>query len=253
MEVKNRQIKKLNYYLQSILFIIHLGFIIYLCITLHPSQFLPHLTNWSFVLSSFYLLSIFICDTLLYFFGLKNLEKFNYFIRNIFSNMVFPYCFLISIGFWIILLIGFISPAETFLKKGEEIPLDIIIINIYVHLGITGIMLVDLFLSKRNKIKLNWYSGIANTILYILYIISICIEKYVFDFYPYLFLRNLNIGWMIIIGVSIYGLLILSFFIYFAVSNKINRNNVEVMISGEDEKLINDQNEENCNLTTEEE
>lgn len=255
MEVKNRPIKRLNFYIQLALFIIHLGLIIYLCITLHPSQFLPHLTNWSFVLSSFYLFSILLCDTLLYFFGLKNLETFNHFIRNTFSGIAFPYCFLISIGFWIILLIGFIFPVETFLEKGRAITVDMIIINTYLHLGITIIMIVDLFFNQREKIKFSWLSGIVNTIIFIIYIISVYIEKYIFDFYPYYFLRNLNIGWMILVMFVIYGLLIVSILIYSVLSNKINKKFMRVKASGEDEKFIigESENEENCNLIAEEE
>ncbi len=47
---KRKQIKPKNYYLQLSCFLIHLGVIIYFIIRLKPSQFFPHLTNWSFVL-----------------------------------------------------------------------------------------------------------------------------------------------------------------------------------------------------------
>ena len=254
MEIKNREIKKLNYYLILCLFIFNLGVIIYLCCTLRPSQFLPHLTNWSFVLSSFYLFLVVLTDSCLYFFGLQNLEKFNHFIRNSFSNIVFPYCFTITIGFWVILLIGFVSPAETFLEKGTKITLEMIFVNVYVHLGITAILLIELIINKREKAKLNWCSGITNTIIYIIYVISICIEKYKFDFYPYLFVKNLNIAGMVIVGIIIYGLIIASAFIYYYLSQKINKTYIEVKESGENEKLIKgDDNEQNYNLSVEEE
>ena len=238
MEVKNRPIKKKNYLIQLVLFILHLGIIIYFIFTLKPSQFLPHLTNWSFVLSSFYLLSVLAWDTFLYFYGSNKLEKFNHFIRNSYSNIVYPYCFLISIGFWVILLIGFISPAETFLEKDQEITIEMIIINTYVHLCITAIMIVDLCFNQRDKTELNWCSNITNTIIYIIYIITVCIEKYIFDFYPYLFLKDLNVGLMIIVAIIIYALLIASIFIYNALTNKINRKFMKIKERGEDEKLI---------------
>ena len=84
MVLKRKQIKTLNYYLLLGCFILHLGFVIYMIISLVPSQFLPHLTNWSFFLSSIYLCSILVCDTSLYFFSSDKLENFNHFFRNIF-------------------------------------------------------------------------------------------------------------------------------------------------------------------------
>ena len=109
MEVRDRIIKRSNYYIQLVLFILHVGFIIYMIITYkdYLYQFLFSIAIWSFILSTFYLISILICDTLLYFFGLKNLEKFNHFIRNPFSSIVFPYCFIINRVFVIIIIKNF--------------------------------------------------------------------------------------------------------------------------------------------------
>ena len=253
METKNRQIKKYNYYIQLCLFIFHLGAIIYFIFTMRASLFFPFLTNWSFLISTLYLFLALICDTSLYFFSSKNLEKLNHFIRNNFSNIAFPYCFMITIGFWIILLIGFISPAETFLKKGQKITFEMIGINVYVHLGITIIMVVDLFFNEREDIKLNWLYSIINTIIYIIYITSILIEKYQFDFYPYLFVKSLNIIGTIIVGFIIYGLLFGSILIYIALSNKINKKSIKIKEIGEDEKFISDsKNNENIDFDEEE-
>ncbi len=255
MVLKRKQIKTLNYYLLLGCFILHLGFVIYLIIALAPSQFLPHLTNWSFFLSSIYLCSILVCDTSLYFFSSDKLENFNHFFRNIFSKIVFPFCFLISIGFWIILSIGFISSYNTFLDSDQEITIDMIIINTYVHLVITIIMVVELILNEREAIKiLDWFSIITNTAIYIVYIISVCIEKYVFEFYPYLFLKDLNVLGMIIVGIVIYALLIGCIFIYILITNKLNRNTIKVKESGEEEKFISsNENNNNDEFISEEE
>ena len=137
MLTKRRQIKPKSYYLQLGCFLIHLGVIIYFIFRLEPSQFFPHLTNWSFLLSSIYLFILVICDTSLYFFSKDNLEKYNYYFRNIFSKVVFPYNFLICLTFWILLIIGFIAPLDTFIEKDQEITLEMIFIHLYVHLVIT--------------------------------------------------------------------------------------------------------------------
>ncbi len=255
MDIKSRQIKAINYYFLLCSSIFHLGFIIFLIFFITPSQFFPHLTNRSFLLTTLYLFSILLCDTCLYFFDIQKLEKYNQFIRNIISNIVFPYCFMISIGFWVILLIGFIFPTETFLKEGTKITVDMYFINFYVHLGITIIMIIELFLNEREKAKINWYYSVSNTVIYIVYVISICIEKYKYKFYAYVFLENLNALGMVLVGFSIYVLLIISYLIYYFLSNKINKRYIKVKESGEDEKLItgDDMNEENLGLNTEEE
>ena len=133
----------------------------------------------------------------------------------------------------LILLIGFISPVETFLEKGQEITLEMIIINLYVHFVITIILLIELFMSEREIIKINRDTIIINS-----FIITIIVEKYFFKFYPYLFLENINVLGMIITFFSIYGLLIGSIFIFKAVSNRINKNNTKNKKNREDEQSI---------------
>ena len=235
---KRKQIKPKNYYLQLSCFLIHLGVIIYFIIRLKPSQFFPHLTNWSFVLSSVYLFVLLICDIFLSFFSKDNLGKINYYFRNIFSKVVFPYNFLISLTFWILLIIGFISPVDTFLEKDQEITIEMIFINSYVHLVITIFLLIDLFLNERDIIKLNPAIFIVNTIIFIVYGITLITEKYVLEFYPYLFMKNINVLEMIPTFSGIYGLLIASIFIYKSLTNRINKkkNNGEELIDFTDNK-----------------
>ena len=150
------------------------------------------LSIWSFILSTFYLISILICDTLLYFFGLNNLEKFNHFIRNTFSSIVFPYCFLLSLEFLLILLLKiFFQNFEIFFlgKKGYgEYNLEMFIIDSYVLFVTTVFMLVDLFCNQRDKVEFNWCFFITYIIIYIIYIIFYHvtnIQFYNFFFYNY--------------------------------------------------------------------
>lgn len=253
MEKINRRIKKLNYYLILGFSIFQLVFIIItsiLCIINNHYQIFFHLTNWSFLLSSIYIISISICDTSLYFFSSKKLEKYYYFIKNSFSNIAFPYCFMITIGFWGILLVGLILQTQTFLKSGQEIGVRRILMNLYLHLGITVMMVVELFLNERDEAKLNWCSGIANTLIFIAYSLLVCISKYGYDHNAYVFMEKLSLGGMILVGTIIFGLLVGCFFSYIALSNRINRKSYKVKESGEDSNLIGNENmnEENCAL-----
>ena len=249
MELKNRKIKCLNYYILLGVNLFQIGFIICMCIIFKFVQVYAHITNWSFVLSSFYLFSILICDTSLYFFSSKKLEKYNHFIRNKFSSVAFPFNFMITIGFWGILLFGIIFKAPTFVEEGTEISLSRILINFHLHLGITILMLFDLFVNEKDKIKLNWFICITNTIIFIVYNTMITIAKYIFDFNAYYFMGNLNVFYLILVGIVMYGLLFGSILIYIFLVNKINKRNMIKKESGEDENLINNEgNEENCIL-----
>jgi len=256
MEIRNKPIKKLNYYLILGFSIFQFLFIIsmcIICIVLKYSNIFVHVTNWSFILSSFYLISLSICDTNLYFFSSKKLERYNYFIRNNFSKIAFPFCFMITIGFWGILLFGIIIQADTFVRSGVEIKAWGILLNLNLHLFITIMMIVELFLNERKEVNFNVYIIIPNTILFLIYGFVTCIAKYAFDHNAYVFMENLNVGGMIIVGIIIYGLLIGCIFIYKVLSNWINRNSFKVIEKGEEENFIENEgiNEENFGLSPE--
>ena len=256
MEYRNRHINKFNYYLLlgistfQFLFILSISII---CIINKYSKIFIHITNWSFFLSTFYLFSSLACDTSLYFFSSKKLEKFNYFIRNKFSTIAFPYCFMISIGFWLILLIGFIIGTDTFKKSDTKITIPMVLINIHLHLGITVIMVIELFLSEKEEAKLNWLSSITNTFIFVIYCIIVCIAKFNFDNNAYVFMEDLKIGELILIGIAIYGLLIGCYFLYNYISNKINNKYFRSIERGERDELIENEgiNEENGGLIPE--
>ena len=217
MEENKRRIKKLNYYIIlgfCIFQFIYIFSIIIICIIQKYSNIFIHITNWSFLLSLFYLFSALACDTSLYYFSSKKLEKYNYFIRNQFSKIAFPYCFMIISGFWGILLIGIIIGEETFRKSGAKITAFGIFNNLNIHLGI-GIMLIfELFLNEREEVKLDWLTGISNTTIFIIYCIIVCVAKYKYNINAYVFMKNINVGMMILIGFMIYSLLIGCFFIF---------------------------------------
>ena len=257
MQEKSRTINKLNYYIILSICIFQIAFFIYRFIYLDSKSALRYIriTNWSFYISSIYLFSILICDTSLYFFSSKKLEKYNHFIRNSFSNIAFPYCFMITIGFWGLILIGIIMQTETLIKSGTEFNIQKFLFNLHLHLGITILMIIDLFLNEKEKVKLNWFSCLANTFIFIIYCIVVVIEKYIFDLSAYVFIEKLNLLYLIIIGIVIYGLLVGCFFIYMVLSNRINRKSFIVSEEGEDvggdENLIINENEENNYLIPE--
>ena len=219
--------KRLKYSIISILILFQLAIFIYFLIRVKKINIILHITNVSFIISTFYLLIILICDSTIFFFSSRKLDKINYFFRNSFSKVAFPFCFMITLGFWIIVLVGIIFKVDTFLDSKIEISVMRYISSIYLHLGITIIMLVELFLNSRDEIKPTLETGIANTIIFAAYITTICIYKYVFKENAYHFMKKMDVWPLIAIGFGIYLLLIGSFFLFMIISNKINKKYIE--------------------------
>ena len=189
---KIRKNKKVNYFIMLVLTLLQLGMFIWFSCALSFIAIYIHLTCWSFLLSTIYLLLAIICDTSKIIFSSEKLEKLNHYIRNSFSTIAFPYNFMITIGFWGISLIGIIFGAETFTKEGTTLPTFYIIFNLHLHLGITIIMFVELLLNEREDIKLSLLNIIINTVLFIAYVIMIYILKYSLNINAYVFMENMN-------------------------------------------------------------
>jgi hypothetical protein len=134
---------------------------------------------------------------------------------------------MITFGFWIIVLIGIIFKVDTFLDSSRGIKPIRYVTGIYLHLGITILMLVELFLNSRDEIKLTLETGITNSVIFAAYITTICIAKYVFNKDAYHFMKKMNVGPLIAIGFGIYLLLIGSFFLFMIISNRINKKYIE--------------------------
>ena len=171
-------------------------------------------------------------------------------MRNTFSNVAFPYNFMITIGFWSILLFGIIFNSETFVKEGTKFTFHSIFVNLHLHLGITIFMIIELFLYERNEVKLNWCSCISNTVIYIIYCTFYCILKYCYDIDPYLFTGKFDWWEMLILGIVIYAILVGCIFIYNAITNRINRDSMKMIDPEEDANLISGENTEDSGLIT---
>lgn len=245
MEVRKRRIKRLKYYLMLGIALFQFAILTYMCVMCIINRYLKifiHATNWSFILSSIYLFSVCICDTSLYCFTSKKLEKFNHFMRNSFSIIAYPYCFMITIGFWLILVVGLIVKSDTFTKSGTKIIIQKILMTLYLHLGITILMVAELFLSDKEEVKINWCSGIANTAVFIIYGAVVFIAKFKYDLNAYIFMEELNLGGMILVAVTIFVILILSVVLHKVISNKINKHYILQLDNGEDENFLENDN-----------
>jgi len=219
--------KRLKYSITSILILFQLVAFIYFLIRVPKLNIILHVTNVSFTICTFYLFILFICDSTIFFFSSRKLDKINHFFRNSFSKIAFPFCFMITFGFWIIVLVGVIFKVDTFLDSSRGIKPMRYVTGIYLHLGITIIMLIELFLNSRDEIKLTLEAGIVNSAIFATYITTICIAKYVFNRDAYHFMINMDVWPLIAIGFGIYLVLIGSLFLFMLISNKINKKYIE--------------------------
>lgn len=242
-----RKYKKVNYCIMLVLTLIQIGTFIWFSCVLSFLSIYIHITNWSFLLSTIYLILAIICDTSKIVFSSEKLEKLNYYTRNSFSKIAYPFNFMITMGFWGILLIGLIFSVETFTKEGAKISTFRIICNLHLHLGITIIMFAELFLVERIEMKLSLGTGITNLIIFLAYIIMVCIAKYIYNENAYVFMKNLNIWAMVGIGIAIFVVLVGSFFIYKVISNCINSQYIKNIKNRKElpEEEVIDDNDDN--------
>ena len=233
---KTRIIKKWQFILMFILTLIHIGFLIYSFYSYTLYSFLIHLTMWSFIFCSVYLILILIIDSFVFFKNQNKLEKLNKIVRNILASIFYPFCLTISIGFWGIMIVGLIFKFDSFASKDVEITPRRVIVNIYYHFLVAVIMGLDLFFTEREKINFNKITFIAITIIYGLYGTVVCVDKYCFEKYAYEFMKNISVLGMIGTGVAIYALLCGSYFLYIVLVNKLNKNKIEDIPMDEEEE-----------------
>ena len=237
-----RTIIKSNYYLMLGLIFVQLLFFIYTFKKIPFSFIIHHLTNWSFIMSSIYLFLILIFDTNLYIFSSEKFESINFIIRNSYSKIAFPYCFMITITYWLFLIFGLFFNINMYSKTRPKRVLLRILFNTYLHLGVTLIMILDLFLTKREKVKFTFSSFIINTIIFIIFSILTYYRKFIKKINVYIFMERMDLLCSFFVAVIVYLCLIISFFIYMKISNKINyeyinekENNTEYNIIKEKE------------------
>ena len=218
IEVK-REIKRPNFILISIITILNTLMLIRVISTFHFHRIVTHETIWSFFLSSFYLIFIFICDSNLYLFNSTKLEKFNSFIRNSYSIIAYSFCYSITIEFWSILFFGLKFGKNPFSEK-KSVPLPFFLEALYLHFGITIIMLIDLFLTKR-KIENKRILLIIN-IIYLCYSIVVLVTNYIFFMPAYPFMKNAGVELMILIFIISLILINSCYFLHLFLVLKLN-------------------------------
>ena len=109
-------------------------------------------------------------------------ERLNDWNRNTYSLICNPFSFFVTANFWILYFLG-----ESYIKVSSGFyPM---LRTYYLHLTITILIIIDIFVSKRKKItSFKYYDLVCDLLL--LYCIAIIIMKYKFNIIPYAFLNS---------------------------------------------------------------
>lgn len=241
MDNNTRKIKKRNYYIMSALIIFQLLFFYDMFHKYPFYQLFMHMTNWSFTMSTIYLFLILIFDTNLYFFSSEKLEKLNFFIRNSYSKIAFTFCFMITVCYWLYLIFGTLFKINMYSTKKPKYLLSTYLFNTYLHLGITIIMVLDLYLMPREEVKLTKSSFIINTLIYLFYLFCTYVQRYIKRIDVYVFMKGKSLGTLIFLAIITYGIIIGCFFIYMILANKINYIYIQEIKNQKEYNKINNQ------------
>ena len=154
-------------------------------------------------------------------FNSTKLENFNSFIRNSYSIIAYSYCYSITIEFWLILFCGLAFGKNPFAGK-KVVTRAIFLEALYLHLGITIVMVIDLILNER-KIEKNKNNKILLVInlIYFCYSIVVLCANYVFFMPAYPFMENAGAGLMILIFVISFVLINSCFYIHLFLVRKL--------------------------------
>jgi len=222
MESYKIQTKPIYYRLfYSSLIIINTLMFIRVVIFFPYHRLITHETLWSFYLSSIYLIAIFIIDTNLFNCKSSLSESYNSFFRNYFSVVAYSYCYTITIEFWLILFLGLAFGSNPFSEE-KVISKTILYDTLYLHLGITIIMLIDLFCTKRKLVKNKTLIFIINVIFF-WYCVVVLFTNYVLFKPAYPFMKDAGVILMVIVFIVSLILVNFSYYLHIFLVKIINK------------------------------
>ena len=169
---------------------------------------LVFMTTWNYYISTVYLITICICDFSFYVLKSHKLDKVNEIFRENLSPSFTGLTYLVTFTFWVMIFPVLVK------ENGDRNYGMGLYKNIYVHLILTILHKIDIFISYRKQkgivIK---YDFIIGAIILGVYSILSLILIFVFDkpVYPFMY----NMTWYKAIGVFI--LFIFLFFIFYLI------------------------------------
>lgn len=176
-----------GFWFHNFLYIVHIGFAIF--IYGQTSYFVTFLsiTMWSFHLNTLYFILLLLTDIAFYCFKTNKFEKLNYFLRNTFAQVVNHLSFLVAFVFWCFIIIGAFLNTDT-MGRRDIMNVRRYIQTFYTH-GICAIqILVDIYYRKREETFFKKNCAIFATIISVSYQLMVIILKYCMkvNVYPFI-------------------------------------------------------------------
>ena len=249
-ESSPREIKKCNYYLFLVLFLFHTAMFIFSLVYFSFKDIIMHFTFWNFMICSFYIFSLFITDTCLYYFSYTKCEKFNYFMRNKYSHISFSICCAVTIIYWFIILpLALLGDNNTGNQNDESgsSGAESIILNLYIHGGVNIVLLIELIYYKRERIKYSFKTIFVIIGIFLVYSIFLIITQVVFKVEAYDLTADISAISYILLEIFLIIISFVSYSINYCVVNLINKNNNHNTELTNEENIISDEQKNNEN------
>ena len=230
-----RYINKSCFITMFILTIIHIFIVGYTFYVFDLYNIFIYISMWSFLICSIYLIAILIVDSNLIFSNSIKLEPINDFFRNFFAGIAYPFCYSITLTHWCSKIITFLGSSTG--SENEETTIKFLL-RLYYYLFTAIIMTLDLFFTKRKNNFFGLMEFLGNSILYFIYEIVICIDKYEYGNHAYDYMVAISAAEMIIHGVVNYAILIACYFLYILLKKAFNKNNLITLSKEERQSLM---------------
>ena len=200
------KISFIQFLFSSIIGLYALIMIIYINIIFFSPTQLLFMTMWNCHISTIYLIILAICDFSLFVLKSNKLEKINEFFRERLSPGFTAITYLVTFTFWAIIFPVLINEGDSNFGIG-------LYLNLYVHLFLTILQTVDIFLSyRKNKGIIIKYDFLVAAFIMGMYAILTLILVFGFNTPVYPFLNNMT--WYKAIGeILIFEIMIFLFYL----------------------------------------
>ena len=189
------------------------------------------ITMWAYYANSIYLFVVMICD-IAYYFSYNKLEALNYSFRRYFSVISMTYSYYVTLSFWVLVCFGnnvmTMKPSLAFK-----------ILSVYLHGINTLFVIVDLKVAEHYKVHFSYNHILGLLTVFLCYASLLLVARYIIHFNPYPFMTLVNLPVLIVIGVIMFGFIVLCYLFHLFL---LRHNKEEEIIEGEYQELKDDNN-----------
>lgn len=225
----NKKVTKCSLTLYTILSIVLIGAFIASWIFVEVKwELFIYLTFWSFWSILFYILSITICDWLIYY-NISFSQSYLFFVRNHYIRIAMPFAIAVVFLYWILIIMG-----EQFLPLSGGIN---ILFSIFFHGFICAFGVIDVIIREHYYMEYYGIDILIITGVYIGYVIVVACAKYCADKDAYEFMEISEVRQLVAAGLIIYVIILGAYALFMFVTSRIF-NKEDVKIKEEDKVRV---------------